>query len=500
MSQSLGEKGKWAALTAALLGWMFDGFEMGLFPLVAHNALGELLGSDQAGDIGKWIGIITAGFLVGAATGGVLFGWLGDRIGRVRAMALSILTYAVFSGLCGFANSPETLLIFRILASLGMGGEWALGVSLVMELWPNKSRGWLAGLIGAASNVGFILDAILSIYLLNVLESLKTFFLSIGLTQTQVDHLASGGGWRLLLMCGAFPAVLTFLIRLFVPESHKWEEENKKGATSNWATIDLLGVFLGALGPIGMLVLWARTDIPLPIQIVGSILGLILAIFGYLYPVSRYLKRQGQGRVLVGAHGKPVIRLMLLGALISGVALLGTWGSLQWAAPWAAQMTQNSPELRGKEMTQIALGVGAIIGTIVAAWAGHRFGRRITYFSLCVISLASILLLYQGNQAYGTQFLVCALFAGGATASFYGWLPLYLPELFPTSVRATAQGFAFNFGRIIAAAGTLQTGVLMKNVFKDSYPMACTMMGMVYLLGLVVIWLVPETHGEELPE
>src|SRR3954454_5246846 len=86
--------GKWMALTAALLGWLFDGLEMGLFPLVQRPALLELL--PQGEPILPWIGIITALFLIGAATGGVLFGWLGDRIGRVRAMMLSVLTYAIF--------------------------------------------------------------------------------------------------------------------------------------------------------------------------------------------------------------------------------------------------------------------------------------------------------------------------------------------------------------------------------------------------------------------
>ena len=89
-------------------------------------------------------------FLIGAASGGVLFGWLGDRLGRVRAMTLSVLTYALFSGLCGFATAAWEVALFRFLAALGMGGEWSLGVALVMELWPNQSRSWLAGIIGAA--------------------------------------------------------------------------------------------------------------------------------------------------------------------------------------------------------------------------------------------------------------------------------------------------------------------------------------------------------------
>ena len=132
------------ALVAAILGWLFDGFEMGLFPLVMKPALRDLLSngidigsldpkrlSELEALVGKWEGIMHAGFLIGAATGGVLFGWLGDRLGRVRAMSLSILTFALFSALCGLGNSAGLVLFFRFVASLGMGGEWSLGIALV---------------------------------------------------------------------------------------------------------------------------------------------------------------------------------------------------------------------------------------------------------------------------------------------------------------------------------------------------------------------------------
>src|SRR5205085_10089164 len=139
---------------------------------------------------------------------------------------------------------------------------------------------------------------------------------------------------------------------------------------------------------------------------------------------------------------------------------------------------------------------------------------------LCVGSLASALLFYQGNTAYGPQFLATAALAGALTASFYGWLPLYLPELFPTAVRATGQGFSYNFGRILAAVGVLQTGNLM-GLFEagnaaarlsflqplldrfanpHGYPAACSVMSLIYLLGLVLIWLAPETRGKPLPD
>ena len=192
----------------------------GCFRLVGQPALNELLKSEIAVNPAvstEWFGVIMAVFLVGAATGGVLFGWLGDRIGRVRAMSLSILTYAIFTGLCGFAVAAWQIAALRFVASLGMGGEWALGVAIVTELWPDRSRAVLAGLIGAAANVGMLLVGLLSLVLVSFLQGIGAFLLSAGMQEATVEALLRGDGWRLLMIAGALPALLVFFIRLFVP-------------------------------------------------------------------------------------------------------------------------------------------------------------------------------------------------------------------------------------------------------------------------------------------
>src|SRR5271170_3369036 len=178
-SSTLSKSGQWLALTAALLGWMFDGLEMGLFPLVARPALRDLLGLQiEESTVGKWFAVATAAFLIGAATGGVLFGWLGDRLGRVRAMTLSILTYALVSGIGAFAAAPWQIVAVRFIAALGMGGEWSLGVALVMEVWGGRSRAVLAGLIGAAANFGYLIVAMLSLGV----ASVRGHLLDLGLS------------------------------------------------------------------------------------------------------------------------------------------------------------------------------------------------------------------------------------------------------------------------------------------------------------------------------
>jgi len=496
------------ALTAALLGWMFDGAEMGLFSMVGNAALEDLLAeSGRADQAGRWFGIIIATFLIGAATGGVLFGWLGDRIGRVRAMSLSVAVYAIFTGLCGLVSSAEQLAVLRFIASLGMGGEWSLGVALVMEVWPNKSRAFMAGLIGAAANVGYLLVGIVGIQLNSLLgEHIPAWLGAVGMSSEQITTLTAYKGWRIMLLLGAVPALLTFLIRLFVPESHKWEEAKRQGGTSNWVTSDLLGVLLGAIGPVCIILVWAYdtlplgvVNVPLPmfLKIIVTLIGLVVAAYGYTYPVMQYIGRS-YGPENSRHETRKTLKLMLLGAGLSGVALLGTWGSTQWAVKWAGELTNN--EHLAREYTQIWLALGACTGTILAAMMGDWFGRRTAYFLLCILALASSEFLYQFNTEYNTLFLFSVFLAGTFTASFYGWLPLYLPELFATRVRATGQGFSFNFGRILAAVGSLQTGVLLTEVFDGSLPKAGALMSFIYVIGMVLIWFCPETKGKPLPE
>jgi MFS family permease len=497
---SFSNRGRWLALTAALLGWMFDGLEMGLFPLVARPALRDLLGTTDETLISRWFAVVTAMFLIGAATGGVVFGWLGDRLGRVRAMMLSILTYAIFSGACGLANEAWQVALFRFIAALGMGGEWSLGVALVMEVWPNRSRALLAGVIGAAANFGYLLIAVAGLGLNAVIGDMHALLKAIGLSDDLSAKLVAHSGWRILMLCGVLPAILTLLIQLFVPESHKWQEEKRRGSTSHWDPADLLGVVIGAAAACGMIALWA-IDLSWTVRIGGSVAAIAIVTIGYLYPMRRYLQRMrassdrpSSGRQTDAA----TIRRMLLAAGLSGVALLGTWGSTQWAPVWVDKLTGGTMP-NAKSYTLMCTSSGAIVGCVLAALAGDWLGRRMTYFLLCAASLGSVFGLFLLNTEYGAALLVWAFVAGAITAAFYGWLPLYLPELFTTRVRATGQGFGFNFGRIIAAVGVLQLPVIMKEL-NVSYAQACPAMSLIYIVGMILIWFAPETKGKPLPE
>jgi MFS family permease len=403
-------------LLAAFLGWMFDGLEMGLFPLIARPALLQMQQAQglQISDsfVGEWMGYVTAAFLLGAAAGGVVFGWLGDKIGRVRAMAASILCYSAFTGAIYFATEPWHLAVARFVAALGMGGEWSLGVALVMEIWPEKHRPLMAGIIGAASNVGFALIAV------------------VGMSfQVTVDS------WRWVALVGAAPAVLTFLILLFVPESEKWRAAVKSSTTK-------------------------------------------------IRPLSEVLS-------------PPLLKYTLIAIMLSSIALIGTWGSVQWLPLWADKMA-GATNSSAKAYTGFASALGAIVGCLLGAWFGGFVTRRVGYFLLCLGSLVACGWLFRGFESYGASFLAMTFVVGGLTAAFYGWLPLYLPELFPTRVRATGQGLSYNAGRILAAVGALYGGQLVSN-FGGSYARAGAIITLIYLVGMVFIWVAPETKGKPLP-
>ena len=281
-----------------------------------------------------------------------------------------------------------------------------------------------------------------------------------------------------------------------MPESARWEHEKARGATSHWQNADLFGVLIGCVASLGIIVVWSPAMSHLNWFVAAGItvVGLAIAMLGYLYPVRKYLSRAVSSGSLVAAEQKKVLGHMLLGAALASVALLGTWGSIQWAPRWAGELQPNTQEVKyyAKEKTQIATSLGAIVATMLAALAAGAYGRRITYMMMCLGSVLSALYFYQFNQTFGTGFLIAAFMAGGITASFYGFFPLYFPELFPTAVRATGQGFAFNFGRIVAAIGGLQTAALM-TYFGDSFPKAGSVMASIYVVGMVIIWFGPET-------
>jgi MFS family permease len=209
---------QWKSGIAAWLGWLFDGLDMHLYVLVAAPFVAQLIGATNTRDpaVGWYSSLIQAAFLIGWALGGGFFGRIGDRLGRSRALSLTILTYAMFTGLSFLAQTWWQLLIFRFIAALGIGGEWAVGASLLSETWPKHWRPWIAAVLQTGVNIG-VLMATLTTYLLASLEP------------------------RYVFLVGVLPALLVFWIRRAVPETEEWGSALKQAGGYQPGVNDLFG-------------------------------------------------------------------------------------------------------------------------------------------------------------------------------------------------------------------------------------------------------------------
>jgi MFS family permease len=209
---------QWKSGAAAWLGWLFDGLDMHLYVLVAAPFVAELIGaaSEKDADVGLYGSWIQAAFLFGWALGGGFFGRIGDRLGRSRALMLTILTYALFTGLSFFAQTWWQLFIFRFLAALGIGGEWAVGASLLSETWPRRWRPWMAAVLQTGVNLGIMLAGL-------------------------ANFLLAAQPKRYVFLVGILPAFLVLWIRRSVPESDEWQGAKKRAARTQPGFRDLFG-------------------------------------------------------------------------------------------------------------------------------------------------------------------------------------------------------------------------------------------------------------------
>jgi MFS family permease len=386
---------------------------MGLGPLVGRPALRELLSSGNVGTtgsepveeglLGVWFAAYLCAFLLGGAVGGLGFGRLGDRQGRVRALGLSILCFSLFTGASWFVQTPGQLIVVRFLASLGVGGTWPAGVALLSEAWPEASRPTLAGVMGTAANVGILLMALAGMRFPITPES-----------------------WRWTLLVGAGAVLLGVWVILGVPESAHWLAQRSRSGQR-------------------------------PAE-----------------PLAEVLR-------------PPLLSRTLLGALLGTIPLLGAWGSGKWLIPWA---NLRSPD--HSALTQAVWAIGAVLGSAAGGWLANLLGRRTTYFLVSLASLLINLAIYRLLDPLHGAFLPAVFLLGLVATVYFGWLPLYLPELFPTRVRATGTGLTYNFGRIVSALGVLAAGSLMA-LFQGDYARVGEVTSWVYGLGMVVILFAPDT-------
>jgi MFS family permease len=218
---------QWRSGIAAWFGWTFDGLDMHIYTLVAAPFVAQLIGATSTTDpdVGKYGSIIQGGFLLGWALGGGFFGRLGDRLGRSRTLSLTVLTYAAFTGLSFFAHEWWHLLIFRFLAALGIGGEWAVGASLLSETWPRKWKPWVAAVLQTGVNVGTLAACLANVVL-------------------------AAAPPKYLFLVGILPGLLVLWIRRAVPETDEWREAKARTHHQGPKVTDLFR------GPARSITLW----------------------------------------------------------------------------------------------------------------------------------------------------------------------------------------------------------------------------------------------------
>ncbi len=430
---ALSPRARTVVLFAAIGGLLFDGLELGLMPVASLSVSKALLGAAYTPTLGgDWFARFTAALMLGAAVGGIGLGSLGDRIGRARALGMSILFYSLFAGLGAYVRTQEQMLTLRFLVGLGVGGVWPNAVALAAECWPDKSRPIVAGLMGAALNGGILL-----------------------LSQIARTWHITAESWRWIFQLAAMPAVLGVLVLVALPESPLWLAS--RAARSR------------------------RGDEADATKIKSS--------------ASSRQRRPSPVREL---FRPPLLRLTLIGILLGSIPMVGAWSASKWMIPWADKVG-GATEAGYKAVTQGWWAFGAVLGSFFGAQIAAGLGRRRAYALISAGATALTLVLFLGTAPLQASFLPVVFAQGFVATLFFGWLPLYLPELFPTRVRAAGSGTAYNVGRFATAVGVLAAGLLF-TALGGSYPKVGAICGLIYLLGAVVIWWAPDTGKKSLED
>jgi MFS family permease len=392
-----------AKLARALRGaarWMLDATDFLLFTFALLSIRKEFDLSNQE------VTLPVTAALVASAIGGIAFGRIADRIGRVRAMTISILLYSLATAGMATAQNLWQLVAWRVLVGLGMGGEWSCGSVLVAETWPAKHRAKAMGIMQSGWAIGALIAAALAAV---VLEPF---------------------GWRVLFLIGAAPALLAFVVRRTVEEPRIWRERTE---TAPWSEM--------------------------------------------FSPQYR--------------------RRTILATLVASSVLVAYWGVTTWLPAFLATPVAEGGV--GLTMTKgaqwlIILQLGAFFGYITFGWIADRIGRR-PAFTLFMIAAAAVVPLF----AFGARSTLTLLILGPLVGYFvHGYFSMFgamLAELFPTRIRASAQGFCYNTGRLASAAAPLAIGAASTK-YGLGFSIACD--AAFFALGAVLIWLLPETKGTEL--
>jgi MFS family permease len=396
---------QWKTLWAALLGWMLDGMDIMLYAFALSSIRAEFhLSAAGAGALAS----VT---LVASACGGVLFGYLADRIGRARALIYSILTYSVFTALMATSRGVADLVLWRALVGFGLGGEWAAGSVLVAETWPARHRGKAIGFMQSGWAIGYILAALCAALVL------------------------PRYGWRALFAIGILPALLTLWIRRHVSEPEIWTARR-------------------------------------------------ISVLSVLAELSR----------------PPLLRRTAIATLMGSCVLFAYWGLFTWIPTFLAAPVEEGGAGLGLVRSAgwiVPMQLGAFCGYTLFGFGADRFGRRPMFIAF-LLGAAALVPIYTLGARREIVLILLGPWVGFFGHGYFSVFGSLLAELFPTRIRATAQGFCFNFARFFSAAGPLLAGIL--TAAHGSFAPAIATIGSIYFLGLLVLMFARETKGQALPD
>jgi MFS family permease len=442
----------WFVFTMACLAWLFDCLDQQLFIIARNPAIGDLL-KGAAPELQKeWGGYSTAIFVAGWATGGLIFGAIGDRIGRAKTLALTVLLYSVFTGLSALSRNVYDFCLYRFVTGLGVGGVFGLAVALVADSLPDRARPHALGLLQSLSAVGNVTAGLIAVL--------------VGWNQVSAvmgGAKPAGDFWKYLFWIGAAPAFLCVFIQIRLKEPEKWVKAREAGRVTGvkfgsytslfgearWRKPALLGMLLCVAGVVG---LWGVGFFS-P-ELVGDVIG-------------RLLKDQN-----VPAEQVPGKRLMWTG------------------------------------VNMIMQNLGAFLGMMTFTKLASRYGRKPVFALAFIAAFVSTAGTFKFLSQPWHIFTLIPLMGFCQLALFAGFA-IYLPELFPTRLRSTGTSFCYNVGRFIAASGPFTLGILQARLaagavtaeaklgaFRD----ACVWVSLVFLVGLVALLFLPETKGRPMPE
>jgi MFS family permease len=424
---------QWKTMLASNIGWMFDGYETYALILTVGVALHQLLDPSQFAQIPAYAGTVIGITLLGWGVGGFVGGIVADYIGRRRTMILAILAYSLTTGLSAFAWDWVSFALLRFVVGIAIGSEWATGASMTAEVWPDNARGRGAGLMQCGLGIGFFLASLVWLFVSGY----------------------GPGAWRIMYFIGVIPAFFALWLRTGVEESHKWEHTNEKRKTARAKKKS--GAALAAED----------------------------------HALTRF--------TVADLFADPEIRKRaIIAFLMSFTTTVAWWGISTWVAPFiaAAAGKVGQPAQTWAAYAGMSYNIGAIVGYIGLGFLADNFGRKPIVMTFFAGSLLLTFALYMWTTDLHLLLLVAAV-NGFFTLGQYSWMSVWLPELFPTRMRATGMAFAFNAPRFIAFLGPLFAGMLIAQF--GGFSKMAVAFSFIYIMGFVVVPFLPETKGKPLP-